>query len=66
MLINIIITKMQNLIRLLKKVDNKIDLSKIKIIIINFNLDKNLNLNNNFIIINFINLILLFLINLII
>ena len=59
-LTNMIITKMQNLIRLFKKIDNKIDLSRIKIIIINFNFDKNLNLNNNFTIVNFINLILFF------
>ena len=64
MLINIIIIKMQNLNQLLKKVDNKINLSKIKIITINFNFDKNLNLNNNFTIINFINLIFFFFINL--
>ena len=51
---------MQNLIRLFKKIDNKIDLSTIKKIIINFNFDKNLNLNNNFTIVNFINLIFFF------
>ena len=66
MLINMMIIKMQNLFRLFKKIDNKIDLSRIKIIIINFSFDKDLNLNNNFTIINFINLILFFFINLII
>ena len=65
-LTNIIIIKMQNLFRLFKKINNKIDLPRIKIIIINFNLDKNLNLNNNLIIVNFINLTLFSLVNLII
>ena len=66
MLINIIVAEMQDLARLFKEINNKIDLSRIEIIIINFNFDKNLNLNNNLIIVNFINLILFFLINLII
>ena len=57
-LINIMSAKM--LYRLFKKIDNRIDLSIIKIIIINFNLDnKNLNSNNNrFTIDNFINFII--------